>query len=599
MLRDEYDLVVLGAGPTGLTAALKAANFGRSVLIVDATPKRQVQFTGPTGLFSKALRDSAKKVDVITLRNMGLRDVTVWRQVKEMTSDVMRNTGLSNLKAVQLGRIPHLRGTARLLGQGRVQVTYLDSDRTTEVRGKRVLVATGSRPYRLPAIPYDDRAVFDSDTIRALDFLPKTVCIVGAGIIAIEFAKIFAQLDCRVTMLVRQRSLDVALRRIGVDEDIALNLQKDLCLNKVRIIFDVETHTISNPDPSSARPMRVELKRASTGEKLPKSDIRCDVLMTATGRAANTGGLGLGEAGVELDADGTVLVDANLETSLKGVYAAGDVLGAPSLASTGIEQAGYAVSKMFGRSRVTGGGWAGGGEEAEGGRDPRSLLANPLQYPVGIWTIPEVAFIGRTKARALEDGYHSVGEGVAEYSGSIRGKVQGVSIGILKLVFSKPDGRILGVHILGEDACELIHYGTALAQSGKTVWDVLGTVFTAVTFHELFRTAAQDAVNQLEEDGWRALVEGLADPNEEEEGEHGAIPPHKLRTRLERLGLDPLDVNDIMREAQPKGASLCTFRAVLSAVTKYRIPASESEGGEGGGERAALFGGFAMPAWLQ
>jgi len=306
MLREEYDLIVIGGGPTGLTAALKTSNFGKSVLIVDATPKRMVQFTGPTGLFSKALRDSAKKVDVSTLRNMGLRDVAVWRQVREMTSDVMRQSGLSNLKAVQLSRIPHLRGTAAVKEPGVVSVTYVDSDRTVDVKGKRILVATGSRPYRLGTIPYDDVTIFDSDTIRALDFLPKTVCIIGAGIIAIEFAKIFTQLDCKVTLLVRSKSLAVALQRIGIDDEVALGLQKDLCLNKVRIIFDAEVDAIEKSDDIATRPMTIKLKSASTKEPLPKSDVKCNILMTATGRSANTGGLNLDSVGVEMDRDGTL-----------------------------------------------------------------------------------------------------------------------------------------------------------------------------------------------------------------------------------------------------------------------------------------------------
>jgi len=197
-------------------------------------------------------------------------------------------------------------------------------------------------------------------------------------------------------------------------------------------------------------------------------------------------------------------------------------------------------------------------------------MKNPLEYPIGIWTIPEVAFVGRTKQRALDDGWQSVGEGVAEYSGSIRGKVQGVSIGILKIVFSKPDGVILGVHILGDDACELIHYGTALAQAGKTVWDVTGTVFTAVTFHELFATAALDAVAQLEKDAWATALDKLG------VDASGCVLETKLRTLLVNVGIDAQDIEEILKDIQKQ----CTkndlppmeYNAVLSVVKKYRIP---------------------------
>lgn len=173
-----------------------------------------------------------------------------------------------------------------------------------------------------------------------------------------------------------------------------------------------------------------------------------------------------------LDKNSCIRVSGDLATNIAGVYAAGDVVGMPSLASTGIEQAKTAVLRMFKLDDKSEGTWMRSPPGA--GKDPQSLMASPLQYPVGIWTLPEIGFIGRTKERALADGWKAVGESVARYDQTIRGRVQGLDTGLLKIVFSKPDGKILGVHIFGEDACELVHYATALAQSGKTVRQVRG-----------------------------------------------------------------------------------------------------------------------------
>lgn len=571
MLRREYDLVVIGAGPTGLTAALSAASAGRSALIIDATPKRQVQFTGPTGLFSKALRDTSKKVDVGVLRNMGMRDTAVWRQVQEMTEDVLRQSGLSNLKAIQLSSIPHLRGAASFVDGDphKINVNFLETSRTVEVQGKNVLIATGSRPYRLKHIPYDGHCIFDSDTIKQLSFLPKTITIVGAGIIAIEYAKIFSKLDCKVTIIVRGKSLASALVRIGIDDQIALELQRDLCLNKVRIVFEAEIDEVIKPDAKSiseGKPLVITLKDAKTGEKHRNGAIRSHVLLTATGRQANTDKLNLQGVGVELDKAGNVLVDGQLHTSVKTIYAAGDVLGAPALASTGIEQALAAVRTMFKLDTAVENAWR---NQESKSYDPRSLISDPLKYPIGIWTLPEIAFIGPTRKRAVLDKLGgvdgtAVGSAVAFYQDTIRGRVQDLNIGFLKLVYAKPSGKILGVHILGEDACELIHYGTALAQSGKTVYAVLGTMFAAVTFHELFKIAALKAVMELDRDKWKSILHKIGVDSQ------GMMAVDSIKPGLLAAGLNFEDVNDICNAL--KGSQMILRDQVLNQCAKLRPP---------------------------
>ena len=280
---------------------------------------------------------------------------------------------------LQSKHIPFIRGQAAFVDSNTLKVEQEDSS-AVNVRAKNILVATGSTAYRIPDLPYDDLNIFDSDTIKKLSFLPKSVTIIGAGLIGIEYARIFSRLQCRVTMIVRQNGLDVALKRIGIDRDVGIQLQKDLNLNKVRIIFNAQVSKVVKPpvpadQPDARRALILQLTTAD-GKPHPTPEIRSEVpesfnhrsssqfaswsapnseaslkisfcmlilesqvLMTATGRYANTKGLGLDRVGVKLDSDGWVIVDGNLQTHNPSIYAAGDVLGAPGLASVGIEQA--------------------------------------------------------------------------------------------------------------------------------------------------------------------------------------------------------------------------------------------------------------------
>lgn len=560
----DWDLVVLGGGPTGLTAALTAADAGLNVAIIDGTPAGQVQFSGPTGLFSKALRDSAKRVNVRTLREMGMLDTAIFTQVKDLTRNIVNSSGSKNLAAVEDNRITHKRATAVLLPdedstRSTLAATDLETGETVTTSCRKLLIATGSSPFRLPNMPYDDLQVFDSDSIKKLTFLPKSMMIIGSGIIAIEYAKIFSTLETEVTVIIRAESIADPLARIGIDPDIAHALLSDLTSSGVKVITEAEVEVLAKPTDSAHPMIQVQLTHSKTGEKLG-DPMETNVIMTATGRKANTGGLGLEEAGVKLGKGGVIDVDGDLKTSVPGVYAAGDCVGPPSLASTGIEQAQTAVRRMFDQDESLTGTWAPGQPGA--GKDPLSLLACPLTYPVGIWTIPETSFIGYTADSAKKAGFKQVGEGVAEYKNTIRGRVQGIEQGLLKLVFSKPDGRILGVHIFGEDACELIHYGTALAQSEKTVRDVLGVTFTAVTFHELFVQAAQDAIKQLDQDSWRRILRQIGSPATKGDLEKGLI----------EAGMNELQAKEFVSECEGGVNDSVTLDEAMDVARRFRIP---------------------------
>ncbi|KAL3893816.1 MAG: hypothetical protein SGPRY_013989 [Prymnesium sp.] len=314
MLRDSYDVIVIGGGPVGITAALRAAKLGHSAIVIDATPPSQFQFTGPTGLYSKALRDAALRIDVGVLRKMGIGDAACWAQISELVDSIRMKAGDTNAEGLSVSRIPHLRGRGSLLPSDgdelKVKVAF-NEQRSDTVGGGNVILATGSKAVRLDHLgeayttlithrPFPaELRVFDSDSIKLLSFLPRSVTIVGGGIIAVEFARIFAALGAKVTMCVRASDLPSSLARVGIDRELActpLEVRFSLMIPSVagiRILFDTEVASVHLPTPEECRkkagatqrlPVRIDLQRTGTDEPQGRRPLMTDILFTATGR---------------------------------------------------------------------------------------------------------------------------------------------------------------------------------------------------------------------------------------------------------------------------------------------------------------------------
>jgi len=410
--------------------------------------------------------------------------------------------------------------------------------------------------------------VFDSDSIKQLSFLPRTVTIVGGGIIAVEFARIFAALQARVTMLIRAKDLPSSLARVGIDREIGLELQKDLESAGVRILFETEVVSAEESDGKTGSQTDDERRRSLQIQLLKKGDttvrhMESDILFTATGRTAVSRNLGLCELGGDeaLAPNGDVVVGPDLQTTVPCVYAAGDIVGAPQLASTGIRQAEAAITNMFGGSS---------GVDVEETSSPQDLLSNAARYPIGIWTIPEVSFVGLTQEAATAQGKVVV-EGVAKYDDTIRGhihkaKSQGgrkrpPGTQQLKMVVELAwPHRVIGVHIIGEDACELIHYGTTLVQGGKTLEDTLDLTYAAVTYHELFRLAALNALSIIEDEEWVRIHEIVL-------GSDIKVSPAVAVQRLMAAGAD---ANGARRIADVFGGSR-RYKDVQAFVKRARL----------------------------
>jgi NAD(P) transhydrogenase len=330
----------------------------------------------------------------------------------------------------------------------------------------------------------------------------------SSGIIAVEFAKIFRNLGADVTLIIRDLIPRNALMKIGLDKDVAATLVADLVRSGIKIERGAQVAAFDVPAFGEGRaPVKLTLE-AKGGGPLPTgatTEVKCDAYLAAVGRKPNTANLNLAAASIDVDEYGGILVDSRLcTTATEGnVYAAGDVLGRPFLASTGVAQAKAAVNAMFGNESEFVPPQCPEGDEAcimdgvsQAGTsfDPASLSSNPFAFPTGVWSSPEAAYYGFTTQQAKERGFDA-GEGMALYAECLRGRVFSPN-GLLKLVFDKQTGRIIGVHICGDDACELIHYGMELVRGQRTVQELSQTMFSAVTFHEMYKIAAQAALDE-------------------------------------------------------------------------------------------------------
>ena len=483
-----YDLVVIGGGPAGVAGAIKAAQMGRRAILIDK-PKfdagvlpngLDLFFGGPTGLFSKALRDSAKNTNVAAMRAQHMDSDVIWKQITNSIVGLAMRNAEGQCRTLERYGIDYLQGSAQLLGEdddaniaaskkfeddvdnqedgirsvkvGKTSVVdnYVGfvKDAEVVVSGTKVLVCTGSKSTRLPGIPFDQsHRVFDSDTINLLGYLPRSVTISGLGIIGIEFANIFNALGVEDVRILVRGDVETSTKKLGMDLDVANELMRLLKESGVKVMEGTSVAEFTYVPPPGADEEYIQMK-LNDG-----STLETDLFFAATGRypVGKNEETGLASAGVDVADRGMIEIDkSTLITSSKNVYAAGDVIGAPALASTSMEQAQRAVSAMF----------------CESGEEDAALDANhddPLS--IGVWTIPEMGYYGLTKEQAEKDGY-TVVEGSVGFDQCLRGRVFAPD-GLLKLVVDAKEGTVLGVHIIGKEAAEIVHYGMALVKEGK------------------------------------------------------------------------------------------------------------------------------------
>jgi len=459
----DYDLVVVGVGPAGEKGAAQAAYFGKRVACVERaeSPGGAAVHTGT--LPSKTLRETALFLSGFRQRELyGLSvELKTETAVPRLLSrkDAVRDLEVARIHwNLERHGIPLLRGAARFVDAHTIEITG-SGGAPRRVTSEVFLVATGSVPHHPPDIPFDDEDVDDSDTILLIDRLPKTMLVVGGGVIGCEYASMFAAMRVKVTLV------EIRPRILGfLDTEIGERLRG--AMQAIGVDFHLGQTTTSI--------RRVE-GRGIVTTLASGLEIAAEKVLASSGRSGNTDGLNLAGVGVQLDKRGAVQVDGDYRTAVPSVYAAGDVIGFPALASTSMEQARVAVCHAFGFGY--------------------KRQVSHLQ-PFGIYTIPEVSCIGFSEEDAKQKGLDYV-VGRAFYRDNARGKIVGDKDGVIKLVVERTTKKLLGCHVIGERSTELVHVAQAVMLLGGTIDAFIEMVFNYPTLSEMFKYAAYDALGAI------------------------------------------------------------------------------------------------------
>jgi NAD(P) transhydrogenase len=456
-----YDLVVIGAGPAGEKAAAQAAYWGKRVLVIgkEARPGgTMVAGAVP----SKTMREAA--LYLTGFRNRDVYEVSLdltpeaaIERLRRRTDAVMTMMADSAAANLQRHGVDVIHGSATIAADRCVHITPI-GDPPLTVETEIIMITTGSRPFHPPGVPFDDPDVLDGDAAALLDRPLESLVVVGGGAVGCEFASIFTALGSDVVLV------DGGARLLPfVDAEISEALADTF--------RDMGMRLIQNAGRASAERTDTGLEvRLGSGETL-----RPEKAIFAVGRIGNTENLGLEEAGVDLDERGRIVVDDHFRTSAEGIYAAGDVIGPPALASVSMEQARVATCWAF--------------------DIPFKKTVDELP-PFGVYSIPEVAMVGMTEQQAEAAGIaYAVGR--ARFDTNTRSAIAGSTDGCLKLVFAQDDLRLLGVHILGDEATELIHYGQAVIHFGGTVEHFIHSTYNVPTRTESYKYAAYDGLRQV------------------------------------------------------------------------------------------------------
>lgn len=463
--KTEYDMIVIGSGPAGVQAAVQAAKLKKSVCIVEKMPQQLGGAWIHTGtLPSKTIRESleaihgirhhagAKWVDRVI---NDLSTAKLYQRANKVSSDeealVRRYT--------QKNKIEIVNGFAEFIESHLLKVTTTEGKFFT-LKGKVFVVATGSRPRRPENIPFDGWRVVDSDEVLSLESVPKHMLIYGAGVIGCEYACIFAALGVD-TMLVDARDRLLAM----ADAEVVKALEKSMTELGVKIRFNQELKSISTSGP------RVSVTLSS-------EQVETDVIFYAAGRISNSQNMGLEKLGISINDRGIIAVNDSFQTSVPHIYAAGDVIGPPALAATSAQQGRFCALHAFATIKSE----------------------FPKHFPIGVYTIPELSSVGPTEEQLKAAGVDYV-VGRAYYYELARGYIKGDHHGLLKLLVERKTHRILAIHIVGEDAANLVHIGLAFMLKDGVANDLINMIFNYPTLAEAYRIAAFNALNKLYPDG--------------------------------------------------------------------------------------------------
>ena len=456
-----YDLIVIGSGPAGQRSAIQGSKMGKRVAVIERRDVVGGVCTNTGTIPSKTLREAVLHLsgyqyqsiygvnyrvkEKITMADLAFRVQHVIKtEIDVIQSQLARNN------------VDLITGIAQFIDPRTIRVQNGHGEQSCGAEA--FVIATGTKPAQSSKVQFNGRTILDSDQILAMPELPKTLIVVGGGVIGVEYTCMFATLGVRVILVEkRPRLLEFA------DAEMVEALSYHLRDRRVTLRMNEEVESVEET-PDGTVIANLESKKKLSG----------DTLLFAVGRNGNVDDLNLQAAGIEADARGRIRVDEAYRTAQPHIFAVGDVIGFPSLASVSMEQGRLAAAHAFGKE----------------------ASSNPANYPYGIYTIPEISFIGKTEEQLTdEDVPYEVG--LAYYREIARGQIRGDTTGRLKIIFHRETKQLLGVHIIGEGACELLHIGQAVMVLGGTVEYFVDTVFNYPTLAECYKAAAFNGLNKL------------------------------------------------------------------------------------------------------
>jgi NAD(P) transhydrogenase len=458
-----YDMIVIGSGPAGRRAAVQSAKFGKTVLVVERG-RRVGGVSVHTGTIpSKTMRETVLNLSGWRERGFYGRAYRVKQTIS--ADDLKKRLHMTLDHEVDVlehqfarNKVDTIRGTARFLNPHSIEVEG-ENGETSRFVADNFVLAVGTRPYRPSNIPFDGQSILDSDDLLDLERVPRHLAVVGASVIGIEYATIFSALDVQVTVLEPNAGL-----LPFVDRELAEEFIHSLRDRGIALRFNSKVERITREGEHNCT-LHLDNGR----------EVRADMVLFAAGRVGATDTLNLAACGLSTDERGRLSVDKDsFRTVLPHIFAAGDVIGFPSLASTSMEQGRLAACHAFGRA----------------------AHAAPEFFPYGIYSVPEISMIGMTEEQVREKKIpYEIG--IARFRETSRGHIMGLSSGFMKMIFSLETQRLLGVHIVGEGATELVHIGQAVLNLGGTLDYFIENTFNYPTLAEAYKIAALDAFNRM------------------------------------------------------------------------------------------------------
>ncbi len=458
---DKYDIIVIGSGPAGQRAAIQAAKFGKKAAVVE-----RMEVIGGAAINTGTIPSKTMREAVLHLSGFYYQSIygVNYRVKEQITMADLSFRAQHVIKTeidvtrAQLSRngIEVLCGLASFTGPNGIRVSGVRGQ--ADYQAEKIIIASGTKPASSPLVPFNNRNIINSDQILQMPAIPKTMIVVGGGVIGVEYTCMFATLGVRVTLIEkRPRLLEFA------DTEMVEALCYHLRDRRVTLRLNEEVESVEET-PDNGVVANLKSKKKIGGEGL----------LYAVGRQGNVDELNLTAAGLDADSRGRIAVDADYRTKQPHIFAVGDVIGFPSLGSVSMEQGRIAAANAFGMP----------------------IHSDPAHYPYGIFTIPEISFIGKTEEQLTDAGI-AYEVGIAYFREIARGQIRGDTTGRLKLIFQPDTKEILGVHIIGEGASELLHIGQAVFALKGTVEYFVDTVFNYPTLAECYKTAAFNGLNKL------------------------------------------------------------------------------------------------------